>query len=49
MAICGAIIPQLIDNGYRILHWHYPGHGYSGPAASADDLTIETCAGHLRK
>ena len=43
------IIPQLIDNGYRILHWHYPGHGYSGPAPSPDGLTIKTFAGHLRK
>ena len=43
------IIPQLIDNGYQILHWHYPGHGYSEPAASPDDLSIKVFAAHLVK
>jgi len=42
------IIPQLIENEYRVLHWHYPGHGYSGAAPDLSKIGIEDFAGHLR-
>ena len=43
------IIPQLVKNGYRVLHWNYPGHGFSDRAASPQTLTIEFFAAHLIK
>ena len=43
------VIPQLIENEYKVLHWHYPGHGYSGPVADLSSVGIEEFAGHLKR
>lgn len=42
------ITPKLLDNGYRVLHWNYPGHGLSGPAADPQAIGIGDMADHLR-
>jgi pimeloyl-ACP methyl ester carboxylesterase len=42
------ITPQLLDNGYRVLHWNYPGHGLSGPAIDEQAIGIADFAAHLQ-
>lgn len=38
--------PHLADR-YRVIHWHYRGHGRSGPPLDAGDATVEAHANDL--
>jgi pimeloyl-ACP methyl ester carboxylesterase len=42
------LIPHF-ENRYRVLHWHYRGHGRSGTPENLENLGIEECAEDLKQ